>query len=185
MSEESPFTEDKPEFDEDKLGVVAKLVMEMIDLEEEIKGIEDDLKERKKKCRDLNEQQIPEKLLEMGVTQLKMADGTTITMSVYYSAKIPDVRKDEAFMFLKANGHDSIIKSKVDCSFGKGDEERSNEEQLVGFLSRQQIPFNQKRGIHHSTLKAFVKEQIEGGAELPLDLFGVYIGNQIKVKGAG
>ena len=30
------------------------------------------------------------------------------------------------------------------------------------------------------TLKAFVKEQIEGGKELPFDLFGVYIANKRK-----
>ena len=31
------------------------------------------------------------------------------------------------------------------------------------------------------TLKAFVKEQVEGGKELPFDLFGVYIANKTKI----
>ena len=31
------------------------------------------------------------------------------------------------------------------------------------------------------TLKAFVREQVETGKELPFDLFGVYIANKTKI----
>ena len=31
------------------------------------------------------------------------------------------------------------------------------------------------------TLKAFVREQVEGGKKLPFDLFGVYIANKTKI----
>lgn len=32
------------------------------------------------------------------------------------------------------------------------------------------------------TLKAFAREQVEKGKELPLDLFGIYIANKAKLK---
>ena len=39
----------------------------------------------------------------------------------------------------------------------------------------------QKTHIHAMTLKAFVREQVEGGKKLPFDLFGVYIANKTKI----
>jgi len=38
--------------------------------------------------------------------------------------------------------------------------------------------------IHPSTLKAFFKEQLDKGnpAEIPLDLFGVHVLNEIKIR---
>jgi uncharacterized protein (DUF362 family) len=37
---------------------------------------------------------------------------------------------------------------------------------------------NQKTVVHPQTLKAFVKEQLESGKELPLDLLGAYAGQK-------
>jgi len=36
--------------------------------------------------------------------------------------------------------------------------------------------------VEPMTLKAFVKEQIERGNDLPLDLFGVFVGQRAKIK---
>jgi len=38
-----------------------------------------------------------------------------------------------------------------------------------------------EEGVHHSTLKSFVIEQREKGAELPLDLFGIHPYNRAKL----
>ena len=41
--------------------------------------------------------------------------------------------------------------------------------------------FKLKEAVHPQTLKAFVREQVETGKELPFDLFGVYIANKTKI----
>ena len=38
-----------------------------------------------------------------------------------------------------------------------------------------------KEKVEPMTLKAFVREQVEKGKELPFDLFGVYIANKAKL----
>ena len=43
------------------------------------------------------------------------------------------------------------------------------------------INTNKKEKVEPMTLKAFVREQVEGGKELPFDLFGVYIANKTKI----
>jgi len=40
---------------------------------------------------------------------------------------------------------------------------------------------DKKEKVEPMTLKAFVREQVEGGKELPFDLFGVYIANKTKI----
>ena len=38
-----------------------------------------------------------------------------------------------------------------------------------------------KEKVEPMTLKAFVREQVEGGKKHPFDLFGVYIANKTKI----
>ena len=40
----------------------------------------------------------------------------------------------------------------------------------------------QKQGVHVSTLRAFVKEQIQDGKQVPNDMFGVYVANRVTIK---
>ena len=40
----------------------------------------------------------------------------------------------------------------------------------------------QKQEVHSGTLKAFVKERIENGEEVPTDLFGVFTGERATIK---
>jgi hypothetical protein len=40
------------------------------------------------------------------------------------------------------------------------------------------------RGVHAQTLKAFVREMMESGATIPLDLFGVHMGRKAVIKRA-
>lgn len=165
-----------------QLGIVGELAVKMLGVQSEIDRLEEELAAKKRAFRELNEVTIPEKMMEMGITEVTLDDDTKLTMRQYYSAKISPEREEEAFAWLTANGHDGIIKSKVNCSFGRGDEETRKEEQLVRMLDNAEIPYDRKRGVHHSTLKAFVREQIESGQNFPQTLFGVYIGNQIKIR---
>ena len=43
------------------------------------------------------------------------------------------------------------------------------------------MPVNTKKWVEPMTLKAFVKDQIEKGSAIPMDLFGIYIGDKAKI----
>lgn len=167
---------------DEKLGILAKKCNAMVDLNNEIVELETKVAEMKKNFRYENEVAIPEMMMELELEELKLKNGTKLIMEKFYQAKIPEEKEAEAFAYLEETGNDGIIKSKVDMSFGKGDKERELEQKVVEALSKLQVPFNQKRGVHHSTLKAFVREQIEAGQNIDLELFGVYIGNRIKIR---
>jgi hypothetical protein len=152
------------------------LVEEIIaDKQKELAAYQDELKK-------ISETLIPELLLGIGLTQLKMATGESVTVDKFYSASIPAERRDETFGWLRKVGCDDIIKNEIKLLFGKGEDKIA--EKVAKSLIKQGYTPDQKIFVHPMTLKSFVRERIESGAELPQELFGVFIGNRTKITPA-
>ena len=146
---------------------------------EEIKEQEKKLSLLKHKARDLEERIIPEMMQEAGVSLLKLPDGSTVEVKPFYAAKIPESRVDEAFSYLRSNGFEDLIKNTVTASFARGQDNQVSE--LINVCEKFGFNYNKKEKVEPMTLKAFVREQVEGGKKLPFDLFGVYIANKTKI----
>ena len=92
---------------------------------------------------------------------------------------ISEENKVEAHGWLRKNGFDDIIKNDIICSFGRGQEEVATN--LLNKLTEAGENPIQKSDIHWQTLRAFVKEQIQKGSDIPQDKFGVYVTNTVKI----
>ena len=149
------------------------------DLNKQIEQEEEKLSLLKHKARDMEERIIPEMMQEAGVSLLKLADGLTVEVKPFYAAKIPESRVDEAFSWLRNRGYEDLIKNTITASFGRGQDNQVSE--LVKVCEDNGFAYNKKEKVEPMTLKAFVREQVEGGKELPFDLFGVYIANKTKI----
>ena len=156
----------------DKCNAYNKLKKTIEDEEERISLL-------KHKARDLEERIIPEMMQEAGVSLLKLSDGSTVEVKPFYAAKIPESRVDEAFSWLRGKGFEDIIKNTVTASFNRGQDNQVSE--LIKVCEDHGFNYSKKEKVEPMTLKAFVKEQVEGGKELPFDLFGVYIANKTKI----
>jgi len=167
---------------QEQFGILAKKCNSLVALSCLIAEQEAEIAVQKKELRLMAEVEIPEMMMEMEIEEIKTKSGNKVTLETFYNAKIPADKEADAFAFLEETNNDGIIKSKVECAFGKGDEEREIEKRVVEALMELDAPFTQKRGIHHSTLKAFVREQIESGKPLDLEMFGVYVGNKVKIR---
>ena len=64
--------------------------------------------------------------------------------------------------------------------FGKTQDEDANK--LVVELKSKGHNVSQKMKVEPMTLKATVREQIEKGYDVPMDLLGVFIGNKTTIK---
>jgi hypothetical protein len=148
-------------------------------LKKQIEKDEESLSLLKHKLRDLEERIIPEMMQEAGVSLLKLSDGSTVEVKPFYAAKIPESRVDEAFSWLRGKGFEDIIKNTVTASFNRGQDNQVSE--LIKVCEEHGFNYNKKEKVEPMTLKAFVKEQVEAGKELPFDLFGVYIANKTKI----
>ena len=148
-------------------------------LKKQIEKDEESLSLLKQKARDMEERIIPEMMQEAGVSLLKLSDGSTVEVKPFYAAKIPESRVEEAFSWLRGKGFEDIIKNTVTASFNRGQDNEVSE--MIKVCEDHGFNYNKKEKVEPMTLKAFVKEQVEAGKELPFDLFGVYIANKTKI----
>ena len=178
MSEEINWEELSETQVSEDLDIISELTKQMLDLGDQIEAKEEELKELKKKYQLINQGSLPEALISRGLLELKHESGRKLIVEKFYQASIKDERV--AFKWLEDTGNDAIIKTDITAKFGKGEKDRAKE--AAEQLRAMGIACNMKTGVHHSTLRAFVKEQVEEGTDIPLQAFGVYIGNRIKVK---
>jgi hypothetical protein len=167
---------------DEQLSNISSLAKLQLNLEAKKETLEQQLSELTEKLLNVSQVMLPEAMLEVGMTAFKLSTGESITVSKFYSAKIPQPLESEAFDWLRKNGHESIIKREVKCLFGKG------EDAVAGMVIEQLktigvLPID-KTSVHPQTLKSFVKEQMESGEPFPTDLFGAYVGNKTKVAPA-
>ena len=162
------------------ISTVSNLCKQQITLEQRVADLELELKETKRELRKVSEDLLPAALQEHGVTELKMEDGSEITVAPYYSASIAKDRQDEAFRWLTEAGHGSLIKNHVTAAFGRGEDNSAKD--LLAELEQRGLQTQTKTWVEPMTLKSFVKEQVEKGENLPYDLLGIFVGQRAKIR---
>jgi len=166
----------------DELKSLADLAQAQLKLEAEITALQEDLTRRNEKLKLLSETTIPEAMMAIGLSELTLSTGESLSIKKYYSASIPGEHLGEALDWLRNSGNGDIIKNSVVCQFGKGEDDIAN--LLAEELRKKGLHPEQKTFVHPMTLKAFVKERIENAQELPQELFGVFVGNKTKITPA-
>lgn len=115
---------------------------------------------------------IPSIMETLGLEEFKLTDGSKVSVKEDVKCGLSEERKPAAFDWLRKNQCDGIIKTGVSLSFGKGENEAVKKAMHV--LAEAGFEPNVSENVHPQTLKSFVKEQLEAGANLPLETFGVY-----------
>jgi hypothetical protein len=152
---------------------------ELIDLQNEIKTIEEKLNKVKEQEKFLSEHAIPSLMQSSGISMIKLEDGTEVKVSPYYYAKISEDKKEAAFAWLREKGFGDLIKNNISLDFGMNQDSEANN--VVAQLKAKGYNVFQSTTVHSGTLKAFVKEQITEGKGLPEDLFGIYTATKTKL----
>ena len=117
---------------------------------------------------------------ELGLESLTLKDGSSVKVKQLVQASIPVRYREEAFQWLRDNGHGDLIKNQVSATFGKGEDASANE--FIDKISTLGYEPTQKVWVEPMTLKAFVREQITEGTELPMDKFGIFVGAETKIS---
>lgn len=117
-----------------------------------ISVLENELKDTKKKLADLTDVQIPAIMEEMGMQSGTTPSGVTVELSQVVYANISEEQQEAAFNWLRENGHGGMIKTVT------------------------------KTSVHPSTLRAWAREILESGVDMPLELFGIYQQKTTRIK---
>jgi len=152
----------------------------LLETQKKIEATEEELKKLKDVETTLSEQTIPNLMQKAGVELIKLEGGVSVEVKPFYSARIPASKSEEAFQWLRDNGHGDLIKNQVSLEFGmKQDNEAKS---IIEELKSKGLPVQQKTTVHPSSLRGFVREQIQDlGKDVPADLFGTYVANKTKI----
>lgn len=159
---------------------IADLASKQERLIQQIAAAEEDLKKLEEDLRQVSEVDLPAAMFEAGISSFTLENGKKVSTKEEVYASIPAAKAEEAYAWLTQNGYGSIIKHVVSASFGKDEDSRAQE--FVHAAHELGLKCEDKRSVHASTLKAFVKEQLQQGKNIPLELFGAYQVTKATVK---
>ena len=161
------------------LKSLANQVKILRDLEDQLKVDEELLKDKKRDIEKISGETIPTLLSEMGLSSLKLADGSAVEVKPYYAANISIKNREAAYNWLRNNGLGDIIKNDITVSFGRNEDNKAAE--YANLAKSQGYQPTQKLKVEPMTLKALVRERIEKGLDMPMDTFNVFVGNRTKL----
>ena len=162
------------------INKLADKIKELQAQQEQLQIQEDAVKQKKKDIEYLSGEVIPTMLSEMGLSFLKLQDGSSVEVKTNYSATITQAKKEEAFNWLRENGLGDIIKNEISVSFGRNEDNKAAD--YANLAKGQGFEPQQKLKVEPMTLKALVRERMEAGKEMPTELFNIYVGNKTTIK---
>ena len=164
----------------DNIKTLADQVEKLNSLQQRIELQEDNLKNTKKEFDYLSGEVIPTMMAEMGLSHLKLMDGSSVDVKPNYSASISIANREKAFNWLRDNGLGDIIKNEILVSFGRNEDNKAAD--YAALAEERGYQPTQKLKVEPMTLKALVRERIENGKDMPVELFNIFVGNKTTIK---
>ena len=162
------------------INKLADKIKELQAVEKAIELDEKQIKEKKKHLEYLSGEIIPTMLSEMGLSSLKLQDGSSVEVKTNYSATITQANKEAAFNWRRVNGLGDIIKNEISVSFGRNEDNKAAD--YANLARGQGLEPKQKLKVEPMTLKALVRERIEAGKDMPTEIFNIFVGNKTTIK---
>jgi len=162
------------------IQTLADQVEKLEDLQKRFELQEDNLKNTKKQIDNISGEIIPTMMSEMGLSHLKLMDGSSVDVKPNYSASITIANREAAFGWLRNNGLGDIIKNEISVSFGRNEDNKAAD--YANLAESHGYQPQQKLKVEPMTLKALVRERIEAGKEMPTEIFNVFVGNKTTIK---
>lgn len=181
MASDSGATADKvDQLEEGKLDSVSRLAKEAAELEYKLAEAGKLVKETKAALHKITDEHLPEALEAMGLQKFTLTDGSEIAVKPIYAASIPSDRKVEAFQWLRDHEFGDLVKNNVTVTFGRGEDDTAKD--FVDLCGTQGFVPSQLEKVEPMTLKAWLRERVEAGDPVPLDLFGAFISQRATIK---
>jgi hypothetical protein len=162
------------------LQTLADQVEKLESLQARLDLQEDNIKNTKKQLEYISGEVIPTMMSEMGLSHLKLVDGSTVDVKPNYSANISVANREKAFNWLRENGLGDIIKNEISVSFGRNEDNKAAD--YAALAEERGFQPTQKLKVEPMTLKALVRERLEAGKTMPTEIFNVFVGNKTTIK---
>ena len=165
-----------------EITTIAQECVNLKKIEDEIAELEEKLKDKKLDADHISSKVIPELLAEQGLSEIKLADGSKVSVRKEFRATLPkdEVRRDAAYKWLRDQGLGDIIKNNVSVTFGKGEDDKA--QSLIDLAVDNGYEPNQKSDVAWNTLTALYEERVKAGLDMPSDVFSLWIKDKTKIS---
>ena len=153
-----------------ELSTLATLGDDLFEAEARVLRLEAELKVAKRRRDAIAHVEIPEAMEEIGVLEFRTARSK---FELKETLRVQP-KADNRPLVLRAveeAGDGALIKTTVSVPFNRGQDEQVAE--LLNQLQEMGLQNKQERKIEPSTLRKYVKDKLEAGEQVDMDLFGV------------
>ena len=135
-----------------EVTTVADQCVKLKQKEDEIANLEEQLKDKKAEADDISSRVIPELLAEQGLSEIKLADGSKVSVKKEFRCTLPkdEVKREAAYQWLRNEKLGDIIKNNVFVTFGKGEDDKAK--QLLDLAAENGYEPQQKSDVAWMTL---------------------------------
>lgn len=144
--------------------------------------LESKLQRANEALRNISENLLPTVMQELKLETFRTTDGLDISINEIVRASIPKAGQEKAFNWLDGNGHGGMIKRTFTVSFGRDEERWASKFARDLKQRKREVDVKQDKKVENSTLRAFIREQLDAGAEIDLKMFGAFLQRVAKVK---
>ncbi len=148
------FLEGKDSPATDVLKEISRAVNALLNVRKDIDQLEEQLKVIKKDEVQLSQEEVPNLLLERGLTSITLESGEKIEISedLHASLSKDPTKRKIVLKWLVKNGGAGMIKEELTVE--------EPEKSLLDYLVEEEIPFAKIFDVHHSSLRAFLKSKL-------------------------
>lgn len=158
----------------DKLAKIGAVGDAMLALDADIASLEATIDLKKKELFELKTKTLPDLLREVGMSSFAMEDGTTVELKDEIYPDIPAALREDAYEWLRKNGHGDLIKHEIKVTFGMGEDDSALAIRRLLVDHESPVNFTEKETVLPQSLKAWIKEQDRKGGDLPDGLINVH-----------
>ena len=169
-----------------ELHTVAEMVVELQNMDNRLALLEQQTKDAKAERYKMVTETLPALLAELNMNEIKMDDGSVLTVKQVVAGSIKVDDRPQAYQWLRDNGHGDLVKHVESVAFGAGEDNVAQEtkELLSAHLAKNTsgLAVDDKETVHNQTLNAFLRKMNEDGEEIPA-FFNPFISQEAKLKG--
>ena len=185
---------------EDQSNKLSELGRQLLERDREIADLERRLSEARTARWKIASEDLPSYMESVGQNVIGLGDVEVVLEPFYHaniSAEWPEERRQTAFDYLESVGAGGLIKLMLAYSFRRGELESARQVQFAIETVAEMInriraeagieePFvlpepTLREEVHHMTLTAWLKERVEAGSEVDLEVLGATVGRVAKV----
>ena len=163
-----------------QLTRLGKLAHHQMELEDRIKETQSTLDDLNKQHNEVSGVSIPSLLDETGLSEVRLADGTKVSVREDLRVSTTGKYRDVINAWLESRGLDDVIRDEVTAAFAKGAGEAAAK--AVSMLKGIGAAVDRKRYVNPMTFAALLRELMADGESVPLEDLGAYVQRRTKLE---